>query len=60
MRRGRIHAFYQSQLTEMPDRWKKVLASIKPIIFFDSHELILLLLKIKCVQASIQYFLPLK
>jgi len=34
MRRGRIHAFYKSQLTEMPDRWKKELAIIKPIIFF--------------------------
>jgi len=34
MRHGRIYAFYQSQLTEMPDRWKKVLAIIKPIIYF--------------------------
>jgi len=42
MRLGRIHAFYQSQLTDMPDRWKMVLAIIKPNIFFDSHELILL------------------
>jgi len=33
MRHGRIHAFYQSQLTEVPDRWKKVLAIIKPIFF---------------------------
>jgi len=56
MRHSRIHAFYQSQLTEMPDRWKKVLAIIKPIIFFDSHEIILLVLKIKCVQASITFF----
>jgi len=60
MRRGRIHAFYKSQLTEMPDRWKKELAIIKPIIFFDSHEWKLLVLKIKCVQASITFFLPSK
>jgi len=33
MQHGRIHAFYQSQLTEMPDRWKQVLAIIKPFIF---------------------------
>jgi len=60
MRHGRIHAFYQSQLTEIPDRRKKVLAIIKPIIFFDSHELILLVLKIMCVQASTTFFLPSK
>jgi len=53
MRHRRIHAFYQSQLTKMPDRWKKVLAIIKPIIFFDSHEIVLL---VKYVQASIRYF----
>jgi len=60
MRHNRIYAFYQSQLTEMPDRWKKVLAIIKPIFFFASHEIILLVLKIKCVQASITFFLPSK
>jgi len=56
MRHGRIHEFYQSQLTEVADRWKKALAIIKPIIFFDSYELILLVLKIECVQASITFF----
>jgi len=60
MRRGRIHAFYQSQLTEMPDRWKKVWAIIKPTIFFDSHEIILIILKIKCVQASRNFFSTIK
>jgi len=44
----------------MPDRWKKELAIIKPIIFFDSHELILVVLKIMYVQASTTFFLPLK
>jgi len=47
MLHGRIHEFYQSQLTEMPDQWKRVLAIIKPIFLFDAHELISVVLKIK-------------
>jgi len=60
MRHSRINAFYQSQLTEMPDRWIKVLAIIKAIIFFRFAWNNIACIKDKVCASQYNIFLPFK